>query len=1218
MKVTKLPSIKEQLRLRRIEAREAYELANKTGLDKLNAILSFTTNIPLNILYNREAKKKGLRTKPIFSSVTDFSDYFEIRRPELIDNKNWNRWKQWMNIGLSIGLDPLTYVTAGFTKAGKAKSLLKNMGAVPFEQGGKIGYRVSRLHGKDLIDEAGKRITKEFTEEAFKKNLGEKGYNILKEGGAFKEQLTQLPIKLHDQIAMGDRGVKMFGRPILKKSLSSFVKNVDFIADKIIESENVFAKAGVKAFFPEKYLFKRSMLKENPNATWIDIVRDFESISGKQALYIKQAKELKGKLDKSIVDIRLKQGLRAPDPKNYVPGTSLTREELMKYSAIMENPDYVKGKTKLGKDIEIYGDIPNVAKVGGKTPKDINFTKYAHTRIDKQFLDDFSDVIEDMVIPFSERNKLRTSIIQNAKERLGISMYLRSNYIKGIPNALLNETVENVVKAPKVGKALSGAIKTIAGEKKIIRDFTLAQAEVFMSTKKYILSSKEVDSATKIVFNAIDDGRLARGNHTVQDIIDFTKQKGFEDKLKKASKRASSEITNEVQIEYETLEGMKRFVENIYKAEKNITGKNKKELIKKIRGINLGDKYDVLMQKQVQDIYNFSLPIIEFMTNVETEKKVKAFKFLEKFFDEELGHLVKITPEKEIEEGFEKLNRFIITDVDEWKAKNFLKERFNPKAGTRYVYSVRSDVMEELRKTKILEALENPSKAIDKNIIDYISGTLDWVNKWLVRFTLFPFPAYYFRNIIDDTTRMSLDGVKLRHHQMADSYLATMHPELRAYQKIGKKVSPDTKITGLVEGDISYKDFQELIYDKNILGHGVREINEQGFRPVEAIRKALLSEPVTKQTNDKLKLLDKVTKEWIPKTPTVAGNKISEVFDNLIDIQRNIDAHNRVATLLAMMENYDTATALKRMSMITLSDYNLTPIERSLINRVFIFYTFKRNAIKYIVNSYLERPQLIKAFVKFPHAIEKTILDPEKEINKVYLSDWLKQASLQWGVDKDGRPTIINLRGLTTLAEIVSFIQPAFGLKESLFPQYKSLLELYANEDYYFKTPLEQYEGEKKVVLGFPVKARSLTAQFLGKQRLPSTIVEVTETLLKGSPISIFGTKEKKSLGGFGTVSRYNPPGIRALFAKKIFGIPVTTYDVERGKLSLMYSIKDKQKNLNTSIQRISKRFGKDPKFARKEIERKLKEYNKQRTKWSDTMLSYKNPRSYFEIPEEK
>lgn len=274
------------------------------------------------------------------------------------------------------------------------------------------------------------------------------------------------------------------------------------------------------------------------------------------------------------------------------------------------------------------------------------------------------------------------------------------------------------------------------------------------------------------------------------------------------------------------------------------------------------------------------------------------------------------------------------------------------------------------------------------------------------------------------------------------------------------------------------------------------------------------------------------------------------------------------------------------------------------------FYNFYKNITKYLAYRFTTHPNFIKELVpRAPQAIEEIFTDDDERLNRALLPEWLKEASIQLGKNDDGTFSVLNLRGLTSFAELSMIGSPLNTIKANVFPFYQNIFELHKNEDAYFKAPIAQYEGQEELILGVPFKKRSVLARTLKSIRPVSALEKTVESALAGSKYSLFGTKEKEAWFGFGRIGRSNPKPFGDVLLNMGFGIPKTKIDHEKQILSLEIEMMRAIQQNDRKVKVQSREF----KFSNAEFRRKVEDQQFRERQKLINIYRAKNPSAITE-----
>jgi len=228
-----------------------------------------------------------------------------------------------------------------------------------------------------------------------------------------------------------------------------------------------------------------------------------------------------------------------------------------------------------------------------------------------------------------------------------------------------------------------------------------------------------------------------------------------------------------------------------------------------------------------------------------------------------------------------------------------------------------------------------------------------------------------------------------------------------------------------------------------------------------------------------------------------------------------------------------------------LFDYDdLTDFERNVFKRVIPFYTWTRKNIPIQIETLLTFPGKAVGFGKVKSELEQS-LDTDR-IDTTLLPEWLQEASPLVLGEKDGKLQVVKLEGYIPITDIAKFYPSQIGRYSlsMVSPFIKSLPEMFANYNTYFKTAISEHEGQKKDYLRLNVNPY---LEYVLRQIRPTAELDK----LIGKPYDTVSPQQK---------------GINFLFGGKLYNI-----DIKRQKAINNY-LKDKKiGKINASIRKAKK-----------------------------------------------
>ena len=252
------------------------------------------------------------------------------------------------------------------------------------------------------------------------------------------------------------------------------------------------------------------------------------------------------------------------------------------------------------------------------------------------------------------------------------------------------------------------------------------------------------------------------------------------------------------------------------------------------------------------------------------------------------------------------------------------------------------------------------------------------------------------------------------------------------------------------------------------------------------------------------------------------GNKVGAFREN----------STRMGLFLHRLEQGDAPEVAAMFVKEHLFDYSqLTTFERTVMRRIFPFYSFTRKNAPLQLGYLLKKPGALAGVEK----LRNEAAGPEGlGVGEGDLPRFLRQGlPMRVGSNAAGDPQFAKLEGLLTAADVQNAFDPGQAFQKAVgltSPFIKTPFEMMSNLDT-FKSdlgsgkfePMERFPGERENILGIPMEKRGLGA-------ILSNVRPVTE-LNRLNPGNIFGTKEDPGWFGAGTVRDFAEadPAARAI-----------------------------------------------------------------------------------------
>jgi hypothetical protein len=192
-----------------------------------------------------------------------------------------------------------------------------------------------------------------------------------------------------------------------------------------------------------------------------------------------------------------------------------------------------------------------------------------------------------------------------------------------------------------------------------------------------------------------------------------------------------------------------------------------------------------------------------------------------------------------------------------------------------------------------------------------------------------------------------------------------------------------------------------------------------------------------------------------------------------------------------------------------LFDYqDLTTFEKTVMKRVFPFYTWSRKNIPLQLENLIKQPGKYAGLEKAIKGIENLAMGEAKPANEKYLSDYIKNnTAMRVGYNSDNKAYSYFLLGnwIPSYQALDFLSEPVYNIMAMLTPLIKTPIELLANKSSFFRNTLEEYQS----IENYPGE----TTNFLGinMPKKTATIlmnIRILNELDKLNPGAIFGGKQ--------------------------------------------------------------------------------------------------------------
>jgi len=1266
--IIKIVDIKNKARKELKQDIEHREVTEPTFLKVLGKIGS-AFNVPLNIAFNVNAKKLGMEKVPLFSSHLQLSDALEAANIDLRENLEWQRYKPYINFLAPIFGDITTYLAPGAkTVAGKIAAMAK---------GGKIAPAldaagaIAKTANNEILYTIGKRAdgTIQYLNNTPVDIIKNKTlYKTMDELGYLKTDIPKLGATMAERIKEGQQGaiafelnpLGAFNKGGATAKIIPFATAQAKIAEKFGKGwETVVKSAGMtgKSLRLSGLIKLEDYLRKVGLENVANSVRDLEIVpASAMDNFMKEAKIEQGVI-KNIAD-KIHTVYKPLDPLDPIldDAVGLTRKEMdafniaAKYGSMGTDGKYAARIFNIKN-----GDIVDDYKMGFADFEDILGKNWRTTH--KELIDYAVDVGQKV-------KKDTTGKYREVLDKAGISAFTQSDYIKQIDwGTLTKQGKEKIIKSSKL---LNRVINTIFSKGRTWKGFSLEEVSKHRASIYNILakSNQDFTDAEKVAALFLTDQRLAYGNHTIGDLVSLGSKSDIDKKIKEALDVGDDAL-------FETYESAKKLAEkwdeikdsNYVKAwakEAGVGETGIRVMLEEAKKVNTTDLISRAKNTLIDDLYLTNHPALNYFNKIDTSQRIKAVNFMNDLVvDGKKAGIIDLVEEGKKFAGYKKINLPGFATLSD----NKLVE-LGLAPGKKYNMVMRDDVWQSFKASNLEKFVRDPSSVLDPHLGTMLKEWYLGMEKLFKSTTLFLFPAYYIRNVIDNTIKTLVEYII---HGNPHEMLFDMRKAVRIVNKNRKDLQSDVyqAMVGLAKGEVKDTDIilkdavgkewtaKELwgaFLDNDIMGRGVREygiLNKNST--VELLRK-LEKEGVVDlskiQVAQKLKQWD-IASEPLFDAQSAAGKfgeralrfvaKPGELSQKIISSRKipinqmmNMGEFNeavfRLNIFMEKLKKMPFDEAVQNTKLVTIDYGNLNRIERAGIARAMPFYAFQKGTIKYLSNIIRRNPVMMKNII--PTVFEKLdtlSTEPDDRINRGLLRDWLGEATLRTGYDPETKTfDVVNLRGLTSFAELVQWAQPWNSIGASLFPHLKTPLSIIANKNFQTRAQLEpEGAGLRENVLGVPFKKRgkgfvdfmeAFAGQNVRSIRLGQTVERVTESVLKNTDVSIFGTPKKRAWLGLGRISSREPEKMKTIFKRTIIGLPSFEIDQKRTERDYWLSLKGAINNLSQAKHIVNKRLAGDPEANKKEqtrlnneILKILTKHNKTRVdKLTDKDLGYK------------
>lgn len=222
-----------------------------------------------------------------------------------------------------------------------------------------------------------------------------------------------------------------------------------------------------------------------------------------------------------------------------------------------------------------------------------------------------------------------------------------------------------------------------------------------------------------------------------------------------------------------------------------------------------------------------------------------------------------------------------------------------------------------------------------------------------------------------------------------------------------------------------------------------------------------------------------------------------------------IENHAKLAHYLFKKEKGFISEAAAQSVRKYLFDYtDLTDFERHVMKRIFPFYVWTRKNLPLQLSLLIQEPGKIAQLPKITSAIEAQF-PKGQELDERLVPSWIQKGlPIYMGKDEKGNYRYFRLQGFIPSADIERVSEPGRELLAMLSPFIKSPIELAANYNTFFESPIEKFPGQKQEFLGvnLPAKFEYAIRQIRPLNEI-NKLADPDRTALENALNTIFGGK---------------------------------------------------------------------------------------------------------------
>ena len=355
----------------------------------------------------------------------------------------------------------------------------------------------------------------------------------------------------------------------------------------------------------------------------------------------------------------------------------------------------------------------------------------------------------------------------------------------------------------------------------------------------------------------------------------------------------------------------------------------------------------------------------------------------------------------------------------------------------------------------VADHLDNYSRITTQGWDNVFLRTFDLVqNEWKA-LTIFPFPAYHFRNFVGNIWNNHLANIKPEFYREATNYQRTSSkiPESVLGVPVQKWLKSDQKVWVLNGVKYTKARLDKLMHD-----HGIRD----QFQELLDLRKVRMGAVKNQSMREKGAYLESI--------PGVGrGIKLGMSTGNVME------NHARIAHFMSKLDEGMSATEAALSVKRYLFNYaDLTPWEKATMKRAFPFYSWTRFNQPLQIRGLVDRPNSFASLVDIKNNIERDVPAPHDE--ELVMYQFLKDhTSIRTGLNSDGNPEYLMLGGWLPAADIAGVAHPLKTFLDNLSP-WKIAPELIFDKALFTMEPIAGEYDRKSKFLGLDVSKRTAHA----------------------------------------------------------------------------------------------------------------------------------------------